>query len=80
MENTLKASTIIRLRMLLTKRITSVDIPKNAEPHTIMVPTADTVRTAYCLQVLVAANYHTLFTGLTGTGHVASFCYRVHYI
>jgi len=53
---------------LWTKKITGFDIPKNAQPHTIMVPTADTVRNAFLLQTLVALEYHTLFTGLTGTG------------
>merc|ERR1740130_657266 len=51
-----------------TKKITGFDIPKNAQPHTIMVPTSDTVRSAFLLQTLTAGNYHTLFTGLTGTG------------
>jgi dynein heavy chain len=53
---------------LWTKKIVGFDIPKNAEVHTIMVPTADTVRSAFLLQTLTAAKYHTLFTGLTGTG------------
>lgn len=53
---------------LWTKKIGGFDIPKNAQPHTIMVPTADTVRSAFLLQSLVALEYHTLFTGLTGTG------------
>ncbi|CAE8620925.1 unnamed protein product [Polarella glacialis] len=53
---------------LWTKKITGFDIPKEAQVHTIMVPTADTVRSAYMLQTMVASEHHILFSGLTGTG------------
>jgi len=51
-----------------TKKITNFDIPKEAAPHTITVPTMDTVRSAFLLQTMVASNNHILFSGLTGTG------------
>ena len=53
---------------LWTKKIPGMDIPKDAQMHTITVPTADTVRSAFLLQTLVASEYHVLFSGLTGTG------------
>jgi len=56
---------------LWTKKITSFDIPKNAQAHTIVVPTADTVRSAFLLHTLVGSEYHVLFSGLTGTGKTA---------
>eukprot|EP00439_Symbiodinium_sp_Y106_P076107 s53_g15.t1 len=51
-----------------TKKITGFDIPKEALAHQVMVPTADTVRSAFLLQSLVASEYHILYSGLTGTG------------
>mmetsp|Transcript_49836 Transcript_49836/g.161224 ORF Transcript_49836/g.161224 Transcript_49836/m.161224 type:complete len:2909 (-) Transcript_49836:280-9006(-) len=51
-----------------TKKITAFEIPKEAQMHTITVPTADTVRQAFLLQTLVASGYHVLYSGLTGTG------------
>eukprot|EP00927_Polykrikos_kofoidii_P046388 TRINITY_DN40623_c0_g4_i1.p1 TRINITY_DN40623_c0_g4~~TRINITY_DN40623_c0_g4_i1.p1 ORF type:complete len:2568 (-),score=563.58 TRINITY_DN40623_c0_g4_i1:159-7829(-) len=53
---------------LWTKRIVPVDIPKDAQMHTITVPTTDTERNAFLLQTLVGSEYHVLFSGLTGTG------------
>lgn len=37
-------------------------------PHTITVPTMDTVRSAFILQTLIAHQCHVLFSGDTGTG------------
>ncbi|CAJ1415305.1 unnamed protein product [Effrenium voratum] len=51
-----------------TKKIMGFDIPKEALAHQIMVPTTDTVRSAFLLQTLVASEHHVLFSGLTGTG------------
>jgi dynein heavy chain len=53
---------------LWTKKITGFDIPKDAQMHSIIVPTADTVRNAFMLQTLVKNESHVLFSGLTGTG------------
>eukprot|EP00746_Dinoflagellata_sp_MGD_P145028 gnl/MRDRNA2_/MRDRNA2_77702_c0_seq2.p1 gnl/MRDRNA2_/MRDRNA2_77702_c0~~gnl/MRDRNA2_/MRDRNA2_77702_c0_seq2.p1 ORF type:complete len:2303 (+),score=541.45 gnl/MRDRNA2_/MRDRNA2_77702_c0_seq2:266-6910(+) len=53
---------------LWTAKIGSFDIPKDAQPHSIIVPTADTVRNAFLLQTLIQREYHVLFSGLTGTG------------
>jgi dynein heavy chain len=53
---------------LWTKKITGFDIPKEAQMHTIIVPTADTVRNAFMLQTLVKNECHVLFSGQTGTG------------
>eukprot|EP00928_Gymnodinium_smaydae_P068047 TRINITY_DN5109_c0_g5_i1.p1 TRINITY_DN5109_c0_g5~~TRINITY_DN5109_c0_g5_i1.p1 ORF type:complete len:4182 (+),score=1201.92 TRINITY_DN5109_c0_g5_i1:1381-13926(+) len=53
---------------LWTKKIVGFDIPKDAQLHSITVPTADTVRQAFLLQTLVNSEYHVLFSGLTGTG------------
>mmetsp|Transcript_10385 Transcript_10385/g.18281 ORF Transcript_10385/g.18281 Transcript_10385/m.18281 type:complete len:2113 (+) Transcript_10385:3522-9860(+) len=50
------------------KKITGFDIPKDAQMHTIIVPTSDTVRNAFLLQVLVRNERHVLFSGPTGTG------------
>ena len=65
-------------------RIVGFDIPKEAlvralwlledissdkpKAHQIMVPTTDTVRSAFLLQTMVASEYHVLYSGLTGTG------------
>ena len=49
-------------------RIVGFDIPKEALAHQIMVPTTDTVRSAFLLQTMVASEYHVLYSGLTGTG------------
>eukprot|EP00930_Biecheleria_cincta_P074768 TRINITY_DN6197_c0_g1_i1.p1 TRINITY_DN6197_c0_g1~~TRINITY_DN6197_c0_g1_i1.p1 ORF type:complete len:4188 (+),score=808.10 TRINITY_DN6197_c0_g1_i1:1794-12566(+) len=51
-----------------TKKITNFTINPEAAPHTITVPTMDTVRSAFMLQTLVAHQCHVLFSGLTGTG------------
>jgi len=56
---------------LWTKKIGGFDAPKNAQVHTIMVPTTDTVRHAFLLQTLVRNEFHVLFSGLTGTGKTA---------
>eukprot|EP00435_Cladocopium_sp_Y103_P006027 s2958_g1.t3 len=48
--------------------IAGFDIPKEALAHQVMVPTTDTVRSAFLLQTLVASEYHVLYSGLTGTG------------
>lgn len=53
---------------LWTKKIAGFDIPKDAQMHTIIVPTTDTVRNAFLLQTLVRSERHVLFSGLTGTG------------
>ncbi|CEM09924.1 unnamed protein product [Vitrella brassicaformis CCMP3155] len=55
-----------------TARIGTFDIPKDAQPHTIIVPTGDTVSNAYFLQALVARQFHVLFSGVTGTGKTVS--------
>merc|ERR1719359_1603952 len=47
---------------LWTKKITGFDIPKDAQMHTIIVPTADTVRNAFFLQTLIANEKHVLFS------------------
>jgi dynein heavy chain len=54
-----------------TKKIVGFDIPKDAQVHSIIVPTTDTVRSAFFLQTLVASEHHVLFSGLTGTGKTA---------
>eukprot|EP00434_Breviolum_minutum_P012046 symbB.v1.2.010620.t2/scaffold696.1/size260109/13 len=41
-----------------TKKITGFDIPKEALAHQVMVPTTDTVRSAFLLQTLVSSEYH----------------------
>ena len=51
-----------------TRKIVATEIPKDAQVHTIIVPTTDTVRSAFMLQTLIACQHHVLFSGLTGTG------------
>eukprot|EP00931_Biecheleriopsis_adriatica_P056393 TRINITY_DN33417_c0_g1_i2.p1 TRINITY_DN33417_c0_g1~~TRINITY_DN33417_c0_g1_i2.p1 ORF type:complete len:3028 (-),score=718.43 TRINITY_DN33417_c0_g1_i2:3957-13040(-) len=51
-----------------TKKIVNFNIPPEAMPHQITVPTMDTVRSAFLLQTMMASEYHVLFSGLTGTG------------
>jgi len=51
-----------------TKKIGNFDIPKDAQMHTIIVPTADTVRNAFLLQSLIGNECHVLLSGNTGTG------------
>eukprot|EP00929_Paragymnodinium_shiwhaense_P038462 TRINITY_DN20312_c0_g2_i4.p1 TRINITY_DN20312_c0_g2~~TRINITY_DN20312_c0_g2_i4.p1 ORF type:complete len:4213 (-),score=1296.02 TRINITY_DN20312_c0_g2_i4:279-12917(-) len=51
-----------------TKKISGFDIPKDAQVHSINVPTKDTVRNAFLLQTLVSSKNHVLFCGETGTG------------
>ena len=53
---------------LWTKKIGNFDVPKDAQVHTIIVPTADTTRNAFLLQTLVKAGRHMLISGPTGTG------------
>eukprot|EP00931_Biecheleriopsis_adriatica_P034701 TRINITY_DN20021_c0_g4_i1.p1 TRINITY_DN20021_c0_g4~~TRINITY_DN20021_c0_g4_i1.p1 ORF type:complete len:4150 (-),score=1074.99 TRINITY_DN20021_c0_g4_i1:152-12580(-) len=51
-----------------TKKITNFEIAKDAQVHSLIIPTADTARNAFLLQTLVKAEYHVLFVGPTGTG------------
>eukprot|EP00434_Breviolum_minutum_P002108 symbB.v1.2.001863.t2/scaffold77.1/size347087/34 len=53
---------------LWSKKIGSFEIPKDAEAHSLIIPTSDTVRNAFLLQMLVRAEFHVLFAGPTGTG------------
>ena len=43
-------------------------IPDNSAFHQIVVPTVDTVRTSYLLDILMSQHKHVLLTGPTGTG------------
>ena len=51
-----------------SKKIGTFEIPKDAQAHSLIVPTSDTVRNAFFLQMLVKAECHVLFAGPTGTG------------
>eukprot|EP00398_MALV-I-01_sp_L67-1_P000742 gene742-313_t len=50
------------------QRIKQLNIPDNAEFHTIIVPNTDTVRNEYLMQILIHGSHHVLFSGVTGTG------------
>lgn len=43
-------------------------IPNNANPHQIIIKTADTMRYSYLLKMNIFNNIPTLFCGPTGTG------------
>ncbi|CAE7680113.1 Dnah7 [Symbiodinium sp. CCMP2456] len=51
-----------------SKKIGTFEIPKDAQAHSLIVPTSDTVRNAFFLQMLIKAECHVLFAGPTGTG------------
>ncbi|CAJ1371943.1 unnamed protein product [Effrenium voratum] len=53
---------------LWSKKIGSFDIPHDAQAHSLIIPTSDTVRNAFFLQMLIKSEYHVLFAGSTGTG------------
>ncbi|KAI8464307.1 MAG: dynein heavy chain and region D6 of dynein motor-domain-containing protein [Monoraphidium minutum] len=54
-----------------TDRLDSRAIPPEAEFTSIIVPTTDTLRYTYLLDVLARAHRHVLFVGPTGTGKTA---------
>jgi dynein heavy chain len=43
-------------------------IPEKAQFHEIIVPTLDTIRTNYIMDLLITNHHHVLLTGPTGTG------------
>ncbi|CAE7037052.1 DNAH7 [Symbiodinium sp. CCMP2592] len=51
-----------------SKKIGTFEIPKDAQAHSLIVPTSDTVRNAFFLQMLIKAECHVVFAGPTGTG------------
>ncbi|CAK9070714.1 unnamed protein product, partial [Durusdinium trenchii] len=53
---------------LWSKKIGSFEIPKDAEAHSLIIPTSDTARNAFLLQTMIKAEFHVLFAGPTGTG------------
>merc|ERR1719261_1774071 len=55
-----------------TDKIAGFDIPKDAPYHTIVVPTADTVRNQFMIRTLIERGYNVLFSGPTGTAKTAS--------
>jgi len=57
---------------LWTDRIKDFEIPREAQYHTIVVPTADTVRNQFMIRTLIERGFHVLFSGPTGTAKTAS--------
>jgi dynein heavy chain len=55
-----------------TERIEGFDIPKDTPYHTIVVPTADTVRNQFLIRTLIEKGHHILISGPTGTAKTAS--------
>jgi len=55
-----------------TDRIAGFDIPKDAPYHTIVVPTADTVRNQFLIRTLIESSFNILISGPTGTAKTAS--------
>jgi dynein heavy chain len=55
-----------------TDKIMGFDVAKDAEYHTIVVPTADTVRNQFIIRTLIENRYNVLFSGPTGTAKTAS--------
>jgi dynein heavy chain len=55
-----------------TEKIAGFDIPKDAQYHTIVVPTTDTVRNQFLIRVLIERGHNVLFSGPTGTAKTAS--------
>jgi len=55
-----------------TEKLAGFDIPKDAPYHTIVVPTADTVRNQFVIRTLIDRGHHVLFSGPTGTAKTAS--------
>jgi len=53
---------------LWTRKIGGFEIPKDAQMHSIIVPTTDTIRQSSLLHTLIGAELHVLFAGPTGTG------------
>jgi dynein heavy chain len=47
-------------------------IPKNEEYSNIIVPTADSIRLAKLMEILIVSEKHVLFCGPTGTGKTIS--------
>jgi dynein heavy chain len=50
------------------QKMAKLDLDPKAEFHTIIVPTLDMTRNQYILAQNIAAEKHTLFSGITGTG------------
>jgi dynein heavy chain len=55
-----------------TEKIQGFDIAKDAAYHTIVVPTSDTVRNQFLIQMLIERGHNVLFSGQTGTAKTAS--------
>merc|ERR1719454_1461652 len=55
-----------------TEKIANFDIPKDAQYHTIVVPTSDTVRNQFLIRTLIEKGCNVLFSGPTGTAKTAS--------
>ncbi|KAF4658988.1 hypothetical protein FOL47_007767, partial [Perkinsus chesapeaki] len=55
-----------------TEKIGNFDVPKDAQFHTIIVPTSDTVRNQFLIRTLIEKGKHVLMSGVTGTGKTVS--------
>mmetsp|Transcript_23863 Transcript_23863/g.43710 ORF Transcript_23863/g.43710 Transcript_23863/m.43710 type:complete len:2143 (+) Transcript_23863:3-6431(+) len=55
-----------------TDKILGFDIAKDAPYHTIVVPTADTVRNQFLIRTLIERGFNVIFSGPTGTAKTAS--------
>jgi dynein heavy chain len=55
-----------------TDRLAGFDIPKDAPYHSIVVPTADTIRNQFLIRVLIESSFSILISGPTGTAKTAS--------
>jgi len=55
-----------------TERIAGFDVPKDAQYHTIIVPTSDTCRNQFIIRTLIDRGFNFLVSGPTGTAKTAS--------